>query len=71
MEIEALPRRWGSSIAIIVPNEVVIKEGIKENEPIIFNVKKKKPKAGILFGKFPGWGKSAQEIKDEMRRGWD
>jgi len=31
-----------------------------------------KPLAGELFGKFPRWsGKSAQQIKDEMRDGWE
>ncbi len=35
--------------------------------------RKKKVLAGELFGKFPRWKskKTTQELKDEMRKGWD
>lgn len=69
MEIKAIAKKWGSSIAVIIPKEVVDKKKIRENEEITIEVKKK-PLAGELFGKFSGWKKSAQQIKDEMRAGW-
>lgn len=72
MEIKAVAKRWGSSIGIIIPKEVVEARRIKENDEITIEVKKDKPKAGVMFGRFPRKsGKSAQEIKDEMRRGWE
>lgn len=39
----------------------------------INNKTKKKGSAEEMFGKFPHWKskKSTQELKDEMRRGWD
>ena len=44
---------------------------IKENEEVSIKTKKKLL-AKELFGKFPRWKskKSAQELKDEMRKGW-
>ena len=65
-----MPKRWGSSIAVIIPREVVIKEKIKEEKPIIIEIIKKRPKAGELFGLLKGWKKSSQEIKNEAREGW-
>ena len=69
VEIETKTRRWGSSIGLVLPKKIVEEEGIKPNEKIIINIKKR-PLAKEFFGKFPNWGKSTQELKDEMRSGW-
>ncbi len=71
MELDVVARKWGSSLGIIIPSEVVEAEGIKENKKIRIEIKKEKVKAGELWGKFKNWGKSTQELKNEMRRGWD
>lgn len=70
VDIEAKTRRWGSSIGLVLPKKIVEEEGIKPNEKIVITIKKK-PLAKEFFGKFPHWGKSAQELKDEMRSGWE
>jgi len=72
MEVKTTARRWGSSIGIILPKAVVEANRIRENEEVIIEVKKK-TLAGEMFGRFPEWKfkKSAQELKDEARRGWD
>ena len=71
MEIETITRKWGNSIAVIIPNDFVLKQNIKENEPIKIEVKKRRPKAGVLFGFAPELKRwSTQELKDEARRGW-
>ena len=54
----------------MIPKEVVDEIGIKPNEKIVIEVKKR-PLAKEFFGKFPNWGKSTQELKDEMRAGWE
>ena len=69
MEIKAIAKKWGSSIAVIIPKEIVNKKKIKEHEEITIEIKRK-PLAGELFGKFQNWKKPTQQIKDEMRRGW-
>ena len=73
MQIKAIARKWGSSIGIIIPKEVVEAKRIKENDEIIIEVNNKRPTAAALFGKFPQWKskKSAQELKNEMRAGWE
>ena len=71
MEIKTIAKRWGSSIGIILPKAVIEARKIRENDEVIIEIKKK-TLAGEMFGKYPRWsGKSAQEIKDEMRKGWE
>ena len=71
MEIKATAKKWGSSIGVIIPKEVVDAKKIKENDKITIEIKTK-PLAGNMFGRFPKLtsGKSAQELKDEAREGW-
>ena len=71
MEIETLTRKWGNSIAVIIPSNVVDKEKIKENERVIVRVEKKEVKAGELFGFLKGWKRSTEEILKEADKGWD
>lgn len=69
MEIKTKARKWGSSLAVILPKALVDTKKIKENEEIVIEIKKM-PLAGEFFGKFPHWKKPTQKIKDEMRAGW-
>lgn len=67
-ECEVVTRKWGNSIGIVLPGDFVAKEHIKENEKLEIIVLKKNTVAQEMFGRFKGkWGKSAQEIKDELR----
>ena len=70
MEIETKTRKWGSSIGIVLPKELIDEIDIKPNEIITIEVKKKH-KAKEFFGILQGWKRSSQEIKDEARRGWE
>ena len=38
MEVEAIAKKWGSSIGFIVPKEVVEKEKIKPNSKVKFEI---------------------------------
>ena len=71
MEIKTTAKKWGSSIGVIIPKEVVDAKKIKENDKITIEIKAR-PLAGDMFGRFPMLtsGKSAQELKDEIREGW-
>lgn len=68
--INAIPRRWGNSIAIIIPADVVENQKIIENEPLKITVEKKRPKAGVLWGYLKDWKTPTQQLKDEARAGW-
>lgn len=69
VETEVKTRKWGSSIGVVLPKELVDEIGIKPDEKITIDIKKR-PLAKEFFGMFPNWGKPTQEIKDEMRAGW-
>lgn len=70
-EIKATTRKWGNSIAIVIPSEIVNRQNIKENTEVTISIEKTRPKAGELWGFGKGkFKKSAQEIKDELRTGW-
>jgi len=72
MEIEATTRKWGNSIVVIIPSEIVNKEKIKENERVTFKVeKKKKAKVKDVFGLLKDWKRPTEEIIKEARKGWD
>ncbi len=68
-EVQCVAKRWGSSLGIIIPKEVVEHEHISENEKIVVEIKKKHL-AGEFFGVLAGWKRPTQEIKEEMRKGW-
>ena len=70
--VKVTARKWGNSIAVVIPWEIVNNERITENEEIIIKFERKRPKVKDLWGKFPlKFKKSTQEIKDEIRRGWE
>lgn len=71
-EIEAKPRKWGNSIGIVIPKEVVDEQHITLKDSLVVEIRKKKSKKEIkeLFGKF-SFDKSTQRIKEEMRKGWE
>lgn len=66
---KTITKKWGNSIAIVIPQEIIDRERIKEDEEIIIEVKKRRPKVKDIFGKFHlKFNKTTQEIKDELRR---
>ena len=64
-ELDAIARKWGDSLAIILPKEIVKKEKIKRNEKVHLILSRKIDVSKI-------WGtlklkKTAQQLKDEER----
>lgn len=71
MEIKSIAKKWGSSLGIILPKAVVDSKKIRENDLVIIEIKNR-PLAKQFFGRFKDkFTKSAQELKDESRKGWD
>jgi hypothetical protein len=62
-------REWGNSYGIVIPKELVIKEGFKVNDCVTVSINKKKTLEGF-FGKGKGKIKDAQKEKDEARKIW-
>ncbi len=67
--VEIVARRWGDSIAIIIPREVTRTERIRPNDRVSVIIEKEDDLSD-LFGKFKT-KKSPQELKDESRKGWE
>ena len=68
--IQAKVKRWGNSFGIIIPSETIAKRKIKENQNLSVIILEDSRKAfeetfGIGRGKIK---KTAQQIKDELRR---
>ncbi|TMA00759.1 MAG: AbrB/MazE/SpoVT family DNA-binding domain-containing protein [Betaproteobacteria bacterium] len=66
--IRARVRRWGSSLGIVVPSEVVKELQLKAGDEAIVEI----DRAGIeeAFGSVKDWAVDPQKLKDELRRGW-
>lgn len=68
--IKTETRKWGNSLGIIIPKDIVEREHLKERDKIKFIIIKDSKKVlketfGIAKGKIK---RSAQEIKDELRK---
>ena len=62
-------RRWGSSLGVVLPKEVVRTEGLREGDEVALQVKKALT-VQQAFGTLRGWRVNAQKLKDELREGW-
>jgi len=69
-ETECIARKWGSSLGIIIPKKIVENQRINENEKIVITIRKKHS-AKEFFGILSDWKKPTNEIKREMKKGWD
>jgi len=69
MATEVSVRKWGNSIGVILPKELVNKENLKENEKVFIDIIKEADLTklfGTLKRKLSG-----QEFKDFVRKGWE
>ena len=67
MQARSKIKRWGNSYVVIVPKEIVEKEGLKEGETVEISVRKTGD-VNRLFGKYRF--KDLQAQKNSMRKGW-
>ena len=68
MEVEAVAKKWGSSIGFVIPKEVIEKEKIKPNSKVKFEIIKVSD-ISDTFGRLKR-KISGQEFKDRARAGW-
>ena len=69
-QIRAHTKKWGNSIGLLIPKDIVEKENIKENQDVNIIIVRDSSEAfnktfGIGKGKLK---KTAQQIKDEARK---
>ena len=69
MATELIVKKWGNSMGVILPKELVEKERIKENDKIMIQIVKKADLRKI-FGSLKR-NMTGQEFKDLARKGWE
>lgn len=62
-------KEWGNSLGLIIPNDIVNKENIISDDEITITISKN-DSLEEFFGKSK-IKKSAQDLKDESRKGWE
>ena len=68
MTIQATVKKWGNSVGILIPKEIVKSENIKVDREIFFDIVKKADLTNI-FGSLER-ELSGQNFKDMVRKGW-
>lgn len=70
MAVEVKLKRWGNSMAVIVPSALIEQKNMKENDTILIEVVKKADLSDV-YGMIKKRKMSGQEAKDMAREGWD
>ncbi|MFH1224438.1 MAG: AbrB/MazE/SpoVT family DNA-binding domain-containing protein [Candidatus Diapherotrites archaeon] len=69
MDVQVVVRKWGNSLGVTLPKQVVETQGIRENERLSIEVNRKRPvRIKDFFGLARGWKIDAQKMKDAARR---
>ncbi|PIO08966.1 hypothetical protein COT47_00405, partial [Candidatus Woesearchaeota archaeon CG08_land_8_20_14_0_20_43_7] len=63
-------KKWGNSLGVILPSNLVKEEQIGPNDKVMISIKKIH-KVKEFFGLLPNWKPNTQKLKDELRKGWD
>jgi antitoxin component of MazEF toxin-antitoxin module len=70
MAIEVQLRRWGNSMGVVLPKEIIEQKSLKENDKIMIEVVKRADLSKI-FGTLKVRKMSGQEMKDMVRKEWE
>lgn len=65
----AKARKWGNSLGVVLPKDLVANEGIEEGDEILV----KRKATGSLYelrGLLKGVKKSGAQLKEEAKEGW-
>jgi len=67
-QTRARVRRWGSSLGIVLPPEMVKELRLEAGREVMVDIRP----AGIeeAFGSLKNWTVDPQKLKDELRRRW-
>lgn len=67
MQAKSKLKKWGNSYGVIVPKDIIEKEGLKEGEVVEISVRKTLD-VKRMFGRYKF--KDLQANKESMRKGW-
>ena len=69
MKVRAKVRKIGNSLGVIIPSDKAHESGLAEGDSVEIEVSRR-ASVKELFGA-ARFGASAQEVKDEARKGWE
>lgn len=69
MTVELKLKRWGNSMGVVIPREIVEARNLQENDEIQVTIVKKADLSDI-FGLVKERKMSGQAFKDMVRKGW-
>ncbi len=67
MAIQVKTKKWGNSIAIIIPSDTIAEMNIKPNEEVVVEIERKRNVLMELFGSGKQGKKSTKQILEEFR----
>jgi len=71
VEIDVEVKKWGDSLAVIIPRETVDEENLRAKDKVHLQIQKEVDVSAI-FGIAKGKIKATvQQLKNEARKGWD
>lgn len=70
IKMECTVKKWGNSVGVILPKDVVKELDLKPNDKINIDVEKG-VKVKDILGLVPGWSTDTQKVVDELKKGWD
>lgn len=68
MAVEIVVKKWGNSMGLILPKELIKIKGLKENDKVLVDIVKK-ANLGKIFGTLKRT-MSGQKFKEMVREGW-
>ena len=72
MVIEVQVKKWGNSLGVILPKEIIEQKHLKEDDRIVLLDVVKEGNLSKSFGALKGkLHLSGQELKDMARKGWN
>lgn len=70
MAIETKLKRWGNSMAVIVPKSIVETRNLREDDSIVIEIVKTADLSNV-FGSIKRRKLSGQEFKEMVKKGWE
>ena len=67
MEFDAKVKKWGNSLAVVLPHDEAKSDGLKQDQKLHVIVLQKSNAVRRSFGRLPGL-RPAQQLKDELRK---
>jgi antitoxin component of MazEF toxin-antitoxin module len=72
METYTVLRKWGNSLGIVIPKDLIKKNKLKPDQKVHIIITKKSPtKVKDILGMFPEMNKSTKKIMEEVDRDLD